>query len=130
MFNNGTESWKLFQMVNHYLHSGSLMTLNFVPARYARVQAKGSMCSPRGDWLCGGTRNQHWPTSKSRECADFQKIFTSRVIQDCISVGDHMIRSGFNKSIVTSFLFCQKMYIYIIYRCINNHRSSGFRNNH
>ena len=34
-------------------------------------------------------------------------------VQDCISVGDHMIRSGFNKSIVTSFLFCQKMYIYI-----------------
>ena len=147
--------------------AGVLMTLNFVPARYARVQVKGSMCSPRGDWLCGGTRNQHWPTSKSRECADFQKIFTSRVIQfenpncnkvkvrldsyenrnvlfrsslslitltiavqDCISVGDHMIRSGFNKSIVTSFLFCQKMYIYIIYRCINNHRSSGLSSNH
>ena len=30
------------------------MMLNFVPARYARVQAKESMCSPRGDWLCGG----------------------------------------------------------------------------
>ena len=57
MFNNGTESWKLFQMVNHYLHSGSLMTLNFVPAIYARVQAKGSMCSPRGDWLRGSLRS-------------------------------------------------------------------------
>ena len=34
-------------------------------------------------------------------------------VQDCISVGDLMIRSGFNKSILTSFLFCQKMYIYI-----------------
>ena len=143
------------------------MTLNFVPARYARVQAKGSMCSPRGDWLCGGKRNQHWPTSKSRECANFQKslhhewfscenlncnkvkarlagdenrnvLFRSSLslitltiaVQDCISVGDHMIRSGFNKSIVTSFLFCQRECIYITYRCINNHRSSGFRNNH
>ena len=32
-------------------------------------------------------------------------------VRDCISVGDHMIRSGFNKSIATSFLFCEKMYI-------------------
>ena len=62
---------KLFQLVNRYLHSGRLMALNFVPARYARVQAKGSMCSPRGDWLRGGTRNQYWPASKSRECANF-----------------------------------------------------------
>ena len=40
-------------------------------------------------------------------------------VQDCISVGDHMIRSGFNKSIVTSFLFCQKMYIY--YLCLHTY---------
>ena len=61
-------------VVNRNLHNGRLMRLNFVPARYARVQAKGSMCSPRGDWLCGGTggtRNQYWPASKSRECANF-----------------------------------------------------------
>ena len=44
-------------VVNRNLHSGCLMTLNFVPARYARVQPKGSMCSPRGHCLCGGTKN-------------------------------------------------------------------------
>ena len=41
-------------------------------------------------------------------------------VQGCISVGDHMIRSGFNKSIVKSFLFCQKMYIYNITTIVNN----------
>ena len=44
-------------VVNRNLHSGCLMTLNFVPTRYARVQAKGSMCSPWGHCLCGGTKN-------------------------------------------------------------------------
>ena len=58
-------------VVNRNLHSGCLMTLDFVPARYARVQAKGSMCSPRGHWLCGGTKNKYLPTSKSRQCANF-----------------------------------------------------------
>ena len=49
------------------------MTLNFVHARYARVHAKGNTCSPRGDWLCGGTKNQYLPKSKSLECAYFRK---------------------------------------------------------
>ena len=54
---NNPQAWK--ERGQHNPHNGRLMTLTFVPARYARVQAKGSMCSPRGDWLCGGTRNQY-----------------------------------------------------------------------
>ena len=107
------------------------MTLNFVPARYARVQAKESMCSPRGDWLCGEISIKEsvlTSVKESRVCQFLANLYITgdsvvriRIVTKskhaliAMKKENGLFRSSLSLiSIVTSFLFCKKMYIYYI----------------